>query len=135
MAAATRPVMLVRIATSALLAASFTFAPVAAPVAQAFDSEFIFTPIDKDTMRVSFKAWSGEIVQLCVKPDGAGGDVCNGNNSVATLWLTVTHNNQMWDKTTSRMTVLVDVPKCGKYKVRLKRSAVAFDTSHFSMPC
>lgn len=135
MADATRPGMLVRIATRALLAASFTLAPVATPVAQAFDGEFIFTPIDKDTMGVSFKAWSGEIVQLCVKPDGAGGDVCSGNNSVATVWLTVTPKNKMWDKNTSRMMVHVDVPKCGKYKVRLKRSAVAFDTSHFSMPC
>jgi hypothetical protein len=127
--------MLVRIVTSALLAASFTLAPVATPVAQAFDSEFIFTRIDKDTMAVSFKAWSGEMVQFCVKPDGAGGDVCGGNNSVVSSWLTVTHQNMMWDRNTSRMSVHVDVPKCGKYKVRVKRSALAFDTSHFSMPC
>ena len=134
-AAASRSGMVLRIATWVLLAASFTLAPVATPVVQAFDSEFIFTPIDKDTMGVSFKAWSGEIVQLCVKPDGAGGNVCSGNNSVVTSWLTVTHANTMWDKNTSRMMVHVDVPKCGKYKVRLKRSALAFDTSHFSMPC
>ncbi|MBK8263146.1 MAG: hypothetical protein IPK80_17620 [Nannocystis sp.] len=123
-----------RIAATALLVASFILAPVASPVAHAFDREFAFKAIDKDTMEVSFKAWMGEVLQVCVKPDGAGGDVCDGKNSVETFWVTATPYGA-WDRKTSRMTVLVDVPRCGKYKIRVKRSALSFDTSMFYMPC
>lgn len=123
-----------RIAAASLLVASFTLAPVASPVAHAFDREFAFKPIDKDTMEVTFKAYMGEVLQVCVKPDGASGDVCDGKNSVATFTVTATPYG-LWNSQTSRMTVRVDVPRCGKYKIRVKRSAVSYDTSMFYMPC
>ncbi len=123
-----------RLTATALLAASFVLLPVASPVARAFDREFAFKPIDKDTMEVSFKAWMGEVLQVCVKPDGASGDVCDGKNSVETFWVTATPKGS-WDRQTSRLTTQIDVPKCGKYKIRVKRSALSFDTSMFYMPC
>lgn len=114
--------------------AAFTASVSLAPPAHAADREIAFRPLDKTTMEMTWKAYQGEKFRVCVKPDGASGDICGGKNTVYDQW-PVASPYMSWDRNTGRMAITIQLPQCGKYKVRLKLSALSFETKEFYLPC
>lgn len=119
-----------------LRAVTFTLALVTVVgIARAADWNLSSRRVDADTVEVSWKADSGERYQVCVKPYDAGGDVCDGDNSVHRSWVNA-HPAGLFDRKTGRVTLPIDLPTCGiNYKIRVKRSALAFDTGAFFQAC
>ncbi|MBK7829772.1 hypothetical protein [Nannocystis sp.] len=108
--------------------------PVAPGVAQAADYDLAFVKTGPTRADLSWKTDPYKQYLVCWKLDAAGGDVC-GQGSNQTTASQITPNNSNY--VNGRVTItLWGLDQCNReYKVRVRRTLVAFDTQVFWFPC
>jgi hypothetical protein len=103
-------------------------------VANAADWHMALEKLDATTARVSWDSPHAVKYTVCWKRDDAPGDVCGPGHQ---FMVTAIRQVEAYDSKAGRMTAVIDsLGQCGvKYKVRIKRAALTFDTAVFLMPC
>lgn len=106
-------------------------------VAEAADWDIGVSKTGPTSADVSWRAEVGEKYWICWKPTALGGDVCgyNGLTTDVTIYSPtsgLTNTNYVNGRKTVRLHSLT----CGQeYRVRIRRTLVAFDTYTFWFPC
>ncbi len=108
--------------------------PVAPGVAHAADYDIYVVKVGANRAELSWKTDPNKQYLVCWKLNAAGGDVC-GHGSQQTMVSQITEGNSNY--VNGRVTTtLYGLDQCNReYKVRVRRTLVAFDTHVFWFPC
>lgn len=108
--------------------------PVAPGAARAADYDIYVVKTGPTRAELSWKTPPGQQYLVCWKLDAASGDVC-GNGSLQTTVSFITNGASHYVDGRVK-TTLWGLDACNReYKVRVRRTLVAFDTHVFWFPC
>ncbi len=113
---------------------AFGSVPAAPGVAHAADYDIYVVKTGATRAALSWKTDPYQQYLVCWKLDAASGDVCgNGSHQFTASQITPTSSNYVNGRVTY---TIFGLDQCDReYKVRIRRTLVAFDTQVFWFPC